>query len=346
LRVQPIDETLKTVSSVSDEAAAIHREAPAIDLHADSLLWSRFIGYDLTARHTPPLPRAVLGGHVDIPRLLEGGLGAQFFGLVSVPGLDLHPKQTCLRQIDLLQQAIVKSRGCMALARQADDVPASNIAAFLGIEGAHSLEGDIHNLDHFAAVGVRYLGLLHFTANACGAPCAGLGADRDQGLTQFGHDVIARCEELGVLVDLSHINRRGFLDACAAACKPLIVSHTGVAGVHRSWRNIDDQQLRAVADGGGVVGVIFCPYYLGRDGIDAVVDHIQHIIDVVGEDSVALGSDWDGFIRPTRGLEEASKLPSLTQALLDRRMPRSQIIKLLRTNVMRVLREVPFRLTP
>src|SRR5262249_58218060 len=137
------------------------------------------------------------------------------------------------------------------------------------------------------------------------------------GLTRWGHDLVQRCEDLAVLVDLAHMNKRGFLDVCAIARRPPIVSHTGVLGAFEHWRNIDDEQLRAVADKGGVVGVIFCPRFLGADGLTPVVEHMKHIISVCGEDAPALGSDWDGFIVPTPDLCDAAHLPLLTDALLE-----------------------------
>jgi membrane dipeptidase len=338
-------ETLR--SHGSDEAWAIHAEAPAIDLHADPLLWSRFLDYDLNRRHRPPLPYGWLGGHVDVPRMLEGGMGGQFFGLVSLPVLDLDLAGIIHDQIDRLERAAAQSGGKLRLARGADEVVEAArdgaIAALLGIEGAHCLGGRIDRLDRFAARGVRYLGLLHFTANELGRPAQGAGRDDSLGLTELGRDVIARCEELGVIVDLAHINKKGFMEACAMATRPMYVTHTGVSGVNDMWRNIDDEQLRAVARKGGAVGVIFCPAFLGKDGIGAVVDHLAHIVNVAGDDVPALGSDWDGFIRPTKGLEEASKLPDLTDAMIARGMPRVTIRKILRDNALRVIREVPPR---
>ncbi len=328
----------------SDEARAIHAEAPAFDLHADPLLWGRFVGYDINKRHSPPLPYAWLGGHVDLPRMREGGMGAQFFGLVSLPYLDADVEEVCHDQIDRLERWCRDSGGQLLLAKSARDVDEarsrSAIAGLLGIEGAHALKGSIEALDRFAARGVRYLGLLHFTDNELGAPSGGIGLDADRGLSPFGRAVIERCEELGVIVDLAHINRRGFMDACEVTKKPPIVSHTGVSGVNPLWRNIDDAQIRAIGERGGVVGIIFCPQFLGGPGIEAVVDHIAHVVDVGGEDVAALGSDWDGFIRPTRGLEEAQKLPDLTDALLARGVSRDAVAKILRHNAMRVLREV------
>jgi membrane dipeptidase len=189
----------------------------------------------------------------------------------------------------------------------------------------------------FARRGVRYLGLLHFSANEAGFPAYGRGRKDDGGLSRWGEELVRRCEAAGVLVDLAHINERGFLDACRIAVRPPIVSHTGVLGAFEHWRNISDAQLRAVAEKGGCVGVIFYPRYLGGEGLEPVVRHIQHILNVVGEDVPALGSDWDGFIVPTQPLRDPVGLPLLTDALLAAGMSERVIGKILRENVMRVL---------
>jgi membrane dipeptidase len=327
----------------SPEARAIHAAHPAIDLHADTLMWSRWLGYDLLTRHEPPLPRAAIGGHVDVPRMIDGGMGAQFFGLVSLPMREKTRglAQTTHEQIDALDATIARNPGALRLVRTAADIEAARAAgavgALLGIEGAHSLEGNIENVDVFARRGVRYLGLLHFSANEVGFPAYGRGARPAEGLTPWGRDVVERCEANGVIVDLAHINKRGFLDVCRMATKPPIVSHTGVLGAFEHWRNIDDEQLRTIADKGGCVGVIFCPKFVGGDGIEPVVKHLLHILKVVGEDTPALGSDWDGFIIPTRPLADPRGLPLLTDALLQAGVSERAIGKLLRENVMRVL---------
>lgn len=330
----------------SPEARALHDRFPAIDLHADSLMWSRWVGYDLHERHEPPLPLAALGGHVDVPRLIEGGIGAQFFGLVSLPiGQRSGLAVVIDEQIDALEANIRHDPARLVKARTADEIEAARargaVAALLGIEGAHALEGDIEKLDHFARRGVRYLGLSHFSANECAFPAAGRGRDPSKGLTAFGREVVARCEELGVIVDLAHINRRGLLEACAMATKPPIVSHTGVLGAYKHWRNIGDEALRAVAEKGGCVGVIFCPRFLGGDGLDPVVKHLLHILSVCGEDAPALGSDWDGFIVPTRDLCDAAHMPLLTDALIKAGLRDATIGKILRGNAMRVIRDTP-----
>ncbi len=331
----------------SEEAKAIHKSHPAIDLHADTLMWSRWLGYDLHRRHTPPLPLGALGGHVDVPRMRDGGMGAQFFGLVSLP---MHRRAAGLarvidEQIDALEENIARRPGALRLVRTREELDTCNAegaqAALLGIEGAHALEGSLERLEGFARRGVRYLGLLHFSDNEVGYPAYGRGQRDLEGLTPFGYDLVRKCESEGVIVDLAHINRRGFLDACAVATRPVMVTHTGVLGVYEHWRNIDDAQLRAVADTGGCIGVIFCPRFLGGDGLDPVVAHLKHIVDVAGEDAPALGSDWDGFIVPTKDLQDPRGLPLLTDALLKAGLGERAIGKILRGNVLRVIHDNP-----
>ncbi len=315
-----------------------------IDLHADTPLWMRWLGYDVVREHpSPPLPRAAWGGHLDVPRMLRGGMGAQFFGLVGVPFLDRRLYATVHRQAELVEAAITRSGGTLVAARSAEDLARAHaegrIAALLGIEGAHSLEGDADNLDRLAAHGVRYLGLLHFSANEAGFPAFGRGRDDAQGLTPWGRALVERCDALGVIVDLAHVNRRGFFDALEITRNPVYVTHTGVTGVHAHWRNLDDEQILAVARGGGATGIIFAPRFLGRDGVEAVVDHVAHVVKVAGEDTPCLGSDWDGMIVPTRGLEDAAQLPTLVEAL-GRRLPARVVDKVVRGNALRVVASV------
>jgi membrane dipeptidase len=251
--------------------------------------------------------------------------------------------RTVHEQIDALDQQIAQRPGAFRLVKRAHEIERCRadgvMGALLGIEGAHALEGSLENVAVFARRGVRYIGLLHFSANEAGFPAYGKGRVDSAGLTPWGFELVQSCEDNGVLVDLAHVNKAGFLDACRVAKKPPIVSHTGVLGAFDHWRNIDDEQLRAVADKGGVIGVIFCPRYVGGDGLEPVVKHLPHIVDVVGEDCAAFGSDWDGFIVPTKELKDPRGLPLLTDALLAAGMSKATIGKILRENVMRVLRE-------
>ena len=325
------------------QARALLAAHPPIDLHADTLMWSRWLGYDLCLRHEPPLWRAAFGGHVDLPRLRDGGMGAQFFSLVSIPlarGMR-GMARVVFEQIDILDATLARVPSKLRLVRTAAELEACRregiVGALLGIEGAHALEGDIDTIERFARRGVRYLGLVHFTANEAAYPDHGLGQRAQAGLTRWGFDLVRRCEAIDVLVDLSHLNRRGFMDACSVATRPVIVSHTGVTGAFAHWRNIDDAQLRAVAATGGVVGVVFFPMYLGGDGFDPLIKHLKHIVNVCGEDTAALGSDWDGLIVPSSPLRDPRSIPRLTQALLDAGLGEPVVAKILRTNVLRVL---------
>jgi len=334
------------VSLTLDEARALHAEVCVLDLHADTAKLMDKLGYDLAARHERPMPRmANVFGHVDLPRLRDGGVAGQFFSFWTTPYPERGCARSVTRQLDALDRAMAKAPGELRWTRTGAEVRAAKaagaIAALGGIEGGQALECDLSTIEAFSRRGVRYLGLLHFSANAIGRPAKGPGADTAAGLTAFGRDVVRECERCGVIVDLAHINRRGFFDAIELAERPAMVSHTGVLGVHDHWRNIDDEQLRAVADNGGCVGIIFARRYLGGASIDAVVDHLLHVIDVAGDDVPALGSDFDGFVVPPDGLEDVAALPNLTVALSRRGVRTSVLEKILGGNVLRVLDAVP-----
>ena len=335
------------------EAKAFHDEICVLDLHADTAKLMDKLGYDLALRHERPMPKAVnVFGHLDLPRMRDGGLAGQFFSFWTAP----YPEKGCARsvtkQLDALDVAMTKSPAELGWTRTGADVRAAKaagrIAALGGIEGGQALEGELDTIEAFSRRGVRYLGLLHFSANAIGRPAKGRGSDPLAGLTGFGRDVIRECERCGVIVDLAHINRRGYFDALELATVPPMVSHTGVAGAHPHWRNIDDEQIRAIADKGGCIGIIFARKFLGSASIDAVVDHLVHVIDVAGEDVPSLGSDFDGFVVPPEGLEDIAALPNLTVALARRGIAPRVLEKILGGNVLRVLDAVPAwgQLTP
>jgi len=330
----------------SSEVHALLDEAPAVDLHADTPLLTRW-GYRLAVRHRPPFGWRSPLGHLDLPRMEEGGLWAQFFGLVTIPWITRELARRCHGRIDAFAREIAANRGRIRPCVSAEDVRMAQRqgvrAALLGIEGAHALEGRIENLRAFAARGVRYLGLLHFSRSEVGFPAFGFGRDDARGLTSFGREVVEACGELGVIVDLAHSNRRGFFEAIDCARDPVIVSHTGVAVVNPHWRNIDDEQIRAVARKGGVIGIIFAAGFLGGDTIEAVVRHVRHVIDVGGEDVPALGSDFDGLVVPPRGLPDVTGLPGLVEALLRSGLPSETVLKIAGRNALRVLEAVPPR---
>ena len=175
------------------EARALHARYPAIDLHADTLMWSRWIGYDLHARHEPPLPRAALGGHVDVPRMREGGMGAQFFGLVSLPLRERtrlrarHPRaDRRARRADAQQDPDAPRQGADGRRHRAPPAPRRHRRAPRHRGRARARGRPRQRSTHFARRGVRYLGLLHFSANEAGFPAYGRGRRDADGLTPLG----------------------------------------------------------------------------------------------------------------------------------------------------------------
>ncbi|MCA9677202.1 MAG: membrane dipeptidase [Kofleriaceae bacterium] len=328
------------------DARALHGEVCVLDLHADTPKLMDKLGFDISVAHDRPMPgRLNYVGHVDLPRLREGGMAGQFFGLWTVP----YPERGCAAsvhaQLDAVDRAIARHPEQLGWAMTSAQIRAAKaagkIAVLGGIEGGQALEADPRKVEVFAARGVRYVGLMHFSANALGAPARGRGADPDRGLSPIGVEVIREMNRCGVVVDLAHINRKGFFEALAVSTQPPMVTHTGVAGVHAHWRNIDDAQIRAVADAGGCIGIIFAKRFLGGRSLEAVVDHLVHVIEIGGEDVPALGSDFDGFVVPPVGLEDVACMPNLTAALSRRGVPVRVLEKILGGNVLRVLDGVP-----
>jgi membrane dipeptidase len=320
----------------------LHEESIVIDLHTDSLIPVRAVGYRLEARHHHSGLERLGFYHADLPRLRQGGLTAQFFGLVTFPYPRRGCARACLGQLDYLRT--FAAREGLIWARTADDVVRAKregrLAVFTGIEGGHNLEGRLERLREFDRAGVRYLGLAHFTKNDLVAPSGGIGASRSAPISDFGRRVIREMNDLGMIVDLAHVGRQAFFDACRISSRPVIVSHTGLAGAHPLWRNIDDEQVRAVAETGGLIGIIFAWRYLGarRRGIEMLAPHLERVRNLVGARHLAIGSDFDGAIEPVRGLENVAKLPALTSFLVRMGWSESEIRGILGENMLRVLR--------
>jgi membrane dipeptidase len=214
-------------------------------------------------------------------------------------------------------------------------------AAFIGVQGGNALAHSLESLDRLAPGRILLVTLLHLTSSRLGVTSSPLGGG--SGLTRYGKDYVGRLNQHKILVDLAHISRAGFWDAVDAhdPALPFVVSHTGVAGVFEHWRNLDDRQLRAVADSGGTIGIMYHSEYLGdpifKGRLETVLRHIEHTIDVAGEDHVSLGSDWDGSIVTPRDMRTCLELPRLTQAMLSRNWSESRIRKVLGLNFLRVV---------
>jgi len=214
----------------------------------------------------------------------------------------------------------------------------------LAIQGLHAIEGAPDGVASIPDDCVVRATLVHLLNAAYGATSAPLGFGRaDKGLTNTGREAVVQMNARRVFVDLAHIHERAFWDAVAVhdRTQPLIATHTGVVGVRPHWRNLTDAQVKAIADTGGVVGIIFSEEFLRRRGGPRdgamIVEHIEHVIRVAGEDAVALGSDFDGMITPPRDVASADAYPKLVQHMLDRGFSEERIRKVLGENFLRAL---------
>ncbi len=323
----------------------LHDDSIVIDLHSDTLIPMRATGYRFGVRHQNRLLQKLGFYHTDLPRFRASGLTAQYFGLVTIP----YPEKGCaratFRQINMLQNVVREHD--LVFARTAAEIRQAknegNFAALMGIEGAHNLESRIENVKAFHDAGVRYIGLAHFTKNAVCTPTGGLGSDKEAPLTEFGCEVVREMNRLGMIVDLAHVARQAFLDGARQTDKPVIVSHTGISGAYDLWRNLDDDQVRAVADTDGVIGIIFAWRYLGKKkgGVEMLAPHFEHVRKLVGAKHLALGSDYDGAVEPVRGLESVDNLREVTRMLEDLDWKESEIRGVLGENVLRVMENNP-----
>jgi len=319
---------------VSPAARDLHERLTVVDLHADSLLWGR----DLLVRADR--------GHVDLPRLVEGNVALQVFAVPTKVPRHLNIERNDDRTDDIALVALVQGwpgatwRSLMAraeyLARRLTEMAARSggtfvvvrttadlesllarrtagetvVGGLLAIEGAHALDGDPAGVDRLFDAGYRIVGLAHFFDNAVAGSAHGV---RQGGLTADGRQVIRRLEARSMLVDLAHASSATIDDALAIASRPLLVSHTGVRGRADNARNLSDDQLRAIAATGGLVGIGFWPTATGGDDGASIARAIAHAVAVIGADHVGLGSDFDGAVRMPF---DASGLAVLTAALL------------------------------
>jgi len=215
------------------------------------------------------------------------------------------------------------------------------LAVFLAVQGGNAFDspGDVRLVPDGALLRVT---LLHLTDSALGATSWPLGRSRGRGgLTAAGRSMVEVLNERRILVDLAHASKRTFsgaLDVHDPGLPP-VVTHTGVAGVHPSWRNLDDDQIRALADRGGVIGIMYHRGFLGRParrvGAEAIVRHLEHAIAVGGEDVAALGSDWDGLIVTPRDMPTALELPVLVDRMLARGWADDRIRRVMGQNALR-----------
>jgi membrane dipeptidase len=331
---------------------------PVIDGHNDALLRAWRSGESLRERSDD--------GHLDLVRMQEGGIAAGFFA-IFVPEDDYasDPREAVVvtddgwevpfadaltfdRASAVAQEVAAVADRDLTLIRTIAELEAclagGEPGAILHLEGAEPIEPDLGNLDAWIARGMRSLGIVWSRPNAFGRGVpfhypGGPGAG--PGLTDAGRELVRACNERGVMLDLAHLNEPGFFDVAEISDRPLVVSHAAAHSLAPMPRSLTDEELDAIADSGGLVGVVFDTVMTRNDGelvfdtaLDVIAGHIEYIAERIGLDHVALGSDFDGCYPPA-ALDDASKM----QALLDvLRWDDDELVKLAHGNWLRVLR--------
>ena len=341
----------------SERGRALHATLLVADMHADTLLWDR----DVLARSAR--------GHVDVPRLAEGGVALQFFTVVShtpyAPKYDTNPegldgvtaiafaerwplrslrslRERALYQARKLNEAAQRSGGRFVIIKTADDLARfverrrgdpQLVAGLLGLEGAYPLEGDVAGVDSLFDAGFRMMAPTHFYDNEWGGSAHGVNKT---GLTEKGREMVRRMEARGMLVDLAHASEATIDDVVAVSTRPLVVSHTGVKGTCDNNRNLSDEQLRKIAAKGGVIGIGYWDAATcGRDA-RAAARAIRHAANVVGVEHVALGSDFDGAVTEPF---DTTGVVLVTDALLEEGFTDEEVGRVMGGNVFRLLAE-------
>jgi len=333
---------------ISRAAVDLYLASDVIDLHWDTYLWYRLLRYDPRRRHGHGVLGARLYSHVDIPRLREACVsGAMWVITTNIWRRAARRAPIAVENVRHLQGLLEAMPADVQVVRTAGEYRAARAAgkhaAWLAIQGGNAFDISLEALDLIPDDLVVRITLVHLSSSRIGVTSSPLARGRGEGLSAFGCEFVRRLNAKRIFVDLAHINRAGFFDAVRVhdRTQPLLVTHTGIAGIHRHWRNVDDEQLRAVADTGGVVGVMYQssflgdPYWGGR--AEAIIRHLAHIVDTVGEDHAALGSDWDGLINPPRDLPTVLELPRLVEFMLRRGWSAARIQKILGGNFLRAL---------
>src|SRR5712672_1906929 len=372
--------------AVADRAHKLHFSSIMLDTHDDTT--QRFFSkdYDIGKRNPD--------GHVDIPRMREGGMNAIFFS-IWIDGRIMGPPavQKALDQIDAVHENVSKYSKDLVLCRTAAEVREAHkqgkIAALIGVEGGHMIGKDIRVLRMFGALGVRYMTLSHFYNDEW----ADSSTDKPvhNGLTDLRKEIVREMNRQGIMVDISHVSDKTFYDALEVSKAPLIASHSSCRALCDHVRDMSDDMIKALAAKGGVIQINYEKSFIdqayktaydqatGGAGVvgalneatktcgadqecveraqialerkmteegklphvswERIVDHIDHAVKLVGAEHVGLGSDFDGASMP-EGMEDCSKLPKITEALLRKGYSDRDIRNILGENTLRVMEQV------
>ncbi|HUM65541.1 MAG TPA: dipeptidase [Chitinophagaceae bacterium] len=365
----------------------LHQKAVVVDTHNDVLSSAVLDGKDISNR--------IAEGHSDLVRFREGGVDLQFFSVYTGP--EPRNKEGAYKdaneEIDSLESIAARNPDRMVLAKTVAEIKQGlrkkKLVGLIGVEGGHMIEDDIQKLEALHARGMRYLTLTwnnstSWASSAMDESGSSSHVLTHKGLNDFGRQVVKRMNELGVIVDLSHTGEQTFYDALALTTKPVLLSHSSVWNICPVFRNVKDDQLRALAKNGGVIcinfysGFISKPYHersewlsgpgrkaiqdslfsITKDSaemrkkwreyfraelskvrptIDDLVDHIDYVVKLIGDDYVGIGADYDGVSSLPLGMEDVTTYPKITEALLKRGYSKKSVKKILGGNVMRVI---------
>lgn len=372
--------------SAVSPAQSLHFKSILVDTHNDVLSSAVLDGKDISHR----IPE----GQSDLDRWKEGGLDVQFFSIwtdrVARTSQGLYHDANA--EIDSLDSLIARNPSRMLLAtlysQVLQGIKEKKLVALIGVEGGHMIEGDLQKLEALYRRGMRYMTLTwnNSTPWASSAMDETLHPDslKQKGLTEFGKQVVRRMNELGIMVDLSHTGEQTFYDAIAVSDKPVLLSHSSVWSLCPVFRNLKDDQIKAVAKNGGVICINFYSGFISRefdrqstffdarsaiviDSLKAIfpdslsvaaqfndlrnkylepfrptlsqlVDHIDYIVKLVGDDYVGIGSDYDGVTSLPIGMDDVTAYPKITEELLRRGYSHKSIRKILGGNTLRVMK--------
>jgi len=336
------------------DARRLHEEALVIDAHNDSIIALirrgnlRLDGVQRSdyaeregavaylRQYIRPLGEGI---QLDIGKMRQGGLNAAFFAVDCTRPWGNH----LLYLMDALGYFFreVEEFGTdILIAHSASDIERAHaenkLAAILAVENSDALEKSPHVLPLLHRLGVRAMTLTHSTRSWAGDGCEVEGGS---GLTGFGRRLVEQLNELGIVVDVSHLNEPGFWDVVKMTDAPFMATHSCCRALCEHPRNLRDEQLKALAEKGGVVGITFVPFFVSSTEatLADLLDHIQHAVSVAGIDHVGLGSDFDGG---GDLLTDATQLPEITAGLAGRNYTEPDIRKILGGNQLRLLRQI------
>lgn len=375
------------LSASAQSSGSIHQRAILADTHNDILSTIVQKGYNLGEK---------LQGktHTDLGRLKQGGVDIQVFSIFCD---ERYGKGTAfnyaIREMDTLQQVALRNPDKIVLVKNLNQIKevlrAGKIAGLSGVEGGHMIEDNISYLDSFYTRGARYMTLTWNNSTSWASSAAdetkGQLPFGTKGLTDFGKQVVQRMNQLGMMVDISHVGEQTFYDVIKTTTKPIIASHSSAYSLCPHPRNLKDEQIRAVGKNGGVIFINFYSGFIDsnymrrkevvsgnhrsevdslirlkwhmnqvedwlfktypsevaglRPTIDQLIDHINHVVNLIGVDHVGLGSDFDGIESAPEGLDGVEDFPKITEALLKRGYSKKQVKKILGNNFLRVFKD-------